>query len=350
MNKLWQGKKKNIERKTDLNYNRNGSGRGNLFPPTDPDVQTGGFIPILPGSGGFKPMLNPPSEIITTSIPIALITNVTQDFLTKRDPVSKVELSSASNRLDSNSTASSNSNIFNTLYSTSQTITENYIPNMSNKYEEITLTPTDNSILEDGFTTKYEFETIENDSGNIHSSQLTTNVPEEDTTDMATEIYKINEDPNTISSPLTKKNTNNISNKINNISISEKDNSTHLSVFLVPGGQVIPYRPSGKSTITKIPSPHTISTSPLLHPINNVTEQLPLTTKKKKIFSNVNNVSTSQIPPHDRSMSWYFINYNKTNLQPYIDPVLNIHAKNNSNKIYVPLLTVILVSYFLYIM
>lgn len=369
LNKLWPLSKKPAERKTDVVRDRNGTARGNMFPPTHPEVQTGGFIPILPGSGGFRPMLNPPNVVrpfenhINTTTAISLLTDITQDFLSKRGQISTTVTSSPATI-----TASSNQ-ISNSIPKTSTT--EDYNPN--NRYEEISLSTEVNEKKSNKASNKQNevhspkpnIETIKEDDSfenifqevveNIPVPQITTLTEDDVTSTMNMEIYKVKEEVTTSTTPSPKIDIkeNRTEEKIileekikaeeTSIQQNKKDNPTPLSVLLAPNGQLPPYRPSGRSTITKVPSPHfSSSPSPLLQ--INVTEQPRIhVNKERKIFSNVD--LTSQIPPHDRSMNWYFMNYNKTNLQPYVDPALNTITENKSSIISASITTIVFVCF-----
>lgn len=403
LNKLWPLAKKNAERKTDVIRDRNGSGRGNLFPPTNPEIQTGGFIPILPGSGGFKPMLNPPnlgpdpisnnqqSNIVTTTTirPSLLLTDITEEYLSKKGVTSKIiNVPTTVIPLTVPATASSNQITYNSIPNLPEDASEK---NKTNYYshEEITVFPVElhktstkkNEVIKDleleVLTAPPEVEIItENDSfekifhevvENIPVPNLTTISPEETKTVSYTEVItqsskrnsskKLNriaasQNPGAIQNPIPSTiNSASYNSKASNLGASgspevlqnpQKDDPTPLSVLVAPGAQLPPYRASGKSTITKVFSPHLSSTASLLSPLN-ATEPLPVL-KERRIFSNVNiEELTSQMPPHDGSMSWYYTNYNKTNLQPYVDPAINAYTENHKPKVEASIFTVVVV-------
>lgn len=127
---------------------------------------------------------------------------------------------------------------------------------------------------------------------------------------------------------------------------------TPLSVLAAPNSQVPAIRVSGKSTITKVSAPHISSTATLLSPTNSTEPISASSNKERRVFSNVGDILEEKIPPHDSSMNWYFSNYNKTNLQPYIDPALNfVDNKSGSFKVFsdIRLVALIIVNYFLFI-
>lgn len=82
-----------------------------------------------------------------------------------------------------------------------------------------------------------------------------------------------------------------------------------LSAFLAPGGQLPPYRSPGRPTITKV----TVPPSPIAEEI-----QAPVPRQAKSTLEEtLPKPKSNQI---DKSIAWYYQNYNKTNLQPYIGP------------------------------
>jgi hypothetical protein len=92
-----------------------------------------------------------------------------------------------------------------------------------------------------------------------------------------------------------------------------QDSPSSLSALLVPGGQQPHFRsPGGRPTITKVlsstspPAPSPIPTEEYLRRTE------PSTTTSHSLLSPGTSTNSS--------MDWYFQNYNKTNLEPYVGP------------------------------
>lgn len=54
---LWGNSRKKFERKN--SSGRPGRGRYRMFPPTEPEIHRGGFVPLPRGQGGFVPIVDP---------------------------------------------------------------------------------------------------------------------------------------------------------------------------------------------------------------------------------------------------------------------------------------------------
>lgn len=396
------------------NKNRETSGRnGNLYPPTEPEIQTGGFVPIVPGAeGGFMPIPNPANynytiervqlnntavnrRTNTTIVPISLLQDVTEDFLSKRGPAvsqnnmrppiplptattvaasttvtaqnnSELELSHTSEEileLFNDSENQPSKKIQQTVFQ-SQTHEEEqelFTSTTRTSHTSTTLAPATHTVF--ASTTALEIETpfdddsfevffkdvVENVSLPVTSSSSTTAFPPVYTTNTNPTIYMTNnngnlqqEDTTTTKSPVTTTEETILKPETNifNLSNNSKTGPSTLSAFLIPGGQQ-PLKNNnngvGRSTVTKVVSPHIASTASLQATQEQKEVLLSNTlmnpkSKQQQSLVDVDNSATSQIPPHDRSMSWYFMNYNKTNLQPYVDPAISIVPGNNQIK------------------
>lgn len=306
LNKLWPLAKKNAERKSD---NRSGSARRNNFPPTNPDIQTGGFVPILPGSGGFVPMLHPPNiqQQKSNHNSSKKITTPNTTPLSISHPVT-----ASSNQISYNSTPKIREEV---------TTFQTEILKIPTKKVEIKLNE-----LED-FTAQPEVEIITDNSDSFE--KIFHEVVENISVPNLIPIEPVTQTVNTITPNIVEE----IPNKtvfVQNITETKKE-GTPLSVFVAPGAQLPPFRASGKPTITKVFVPHVSSTASLLSPFN-ATEPLP-SLKERRVFSNIDRDDSDNIPPHDSSMNWYFMNYNNTELQPYVDPALNSFVDNCVSKV-----------------
>ena len=97
-----------------------------------------------------------------------------------------------------------------------------------------------------------------------------------------------------------------------------------ISALLVPGGQLpsgsVNLRPSGRSTITKVPSPHL--------GYNTEREQLREKSAAAQRSAIIDETTKSQTEAFiineeakvidDNPFNWYFQHYNDTNLEPYV--------------------------------
>lgn len=89
-----------------------------------------------------------------------------------------------------------------------------------------------------------------------------------------------------------------------------QDSPSSLSALLVPGGQQPQFRlPAGRPTITKV-STSVPASSPV--PTEYLRRTEPSVSKTHPLPSSDTTTNSS--------MDWYFQNYNKTNLEPYVGP------------------------------
>lgn len=345
------------ERKAGIVTTTRGSGRGSMFPPTIPEIQTGGFVPVIPGTGGFKPINNPTLDVPprgNVSVDIEVV-NVTysrpQSNTTEATNVSPSTPSHSTNTYIMRKTSFSSmghpmptpppevrptteysakdSSI--QVPSSTEPIRANVLQETVKEVPGVSKiapnTNLDSKILNElpkpvnitnyhhnmsklhlnGFKNSEAYaNTFKQYTGNI--SHPTTVKSEE-----ATLLKQKNEEPTAV---LT-------SNENNREEITEepkKENSaTPLTSLLVPGGQQPNYRPPGRSIITKVVSPHTSATAPLLSSMQVSDDVLPSPYKEEIITE-----GTMQNMEKDESdTSWYFMNYNKTNLEPYIGSVFS---------------------------
>jgi len=88
-----------------------------------------------------------------------------------------------------------------------------------------------------------------------------------------------------------------------------QDSPSSLSALLVPGGQQPQFRLPGRPTITKVSTSFPAS-SPV--PTEYLRRTEPSTSKTHPLLPSDTTTNSS--------MDWYFQNYNKTNLEPYVGP------------------------------
>ncbi|XP_076624270.1 artichoke [Colletes latitarsis] len=104
---------------------------------------------------------------------------------------------------------------------------------------------------------------------------------------------------------------------------SRETEASALSAFLVPGGQVPSVsapnlRPLGRSTITKVPSPH-LDHAAEVEKQKSVAEavQRNVENTEEKILNKDESSDENAEVIEDSSFNWYFQHYNDTNLEPY---------------------------------
>lgn len=379
LNNLWPGGGRSSDRKADQTKNRVSSGRGgNLFPPTEPEIQKGGFVPILPGtSGGFRPIPNPMTQNYsyhverihmnisttrkpnaTTIVPSSLLVDVTEDFLSKRGPVVNVGHPIPAPTSMTTSTISSFKPMPHFTISMGQNNEEKDSDKSETQSTKSTMELTTFTTVDQEETTAFEKKTTAIDlitPPSVFDKQTTsllTTTVEIETASQSESFEDLFQDvienvpipvattmiPITLSTMRIERPEVESTSFKPEVEVSKptgNNTPSTLSTFLIPGGQQPPFRPMiGRSTITKVVSPHVSSTASLQAVPEPKEEALSTTLNnnhnhKPKTSLHGDHSSTSQIPPHDSSMSWYFMNYNKTNLQPYIDPAYSKISRSN---------------------
>lgn len=284
--------------------------------PKPPEIQTGGFIPLLPGSGGFKPIMNPVVHIEKV------------ETGTTGEPPQSTEASAIRKY-------ASMGHPIPTPSPTAPPITEasTTVGNISVAEDvkgEVTVEPPQSTTMKPKLTT-VQVPDIETQANSEKFEDIFDDVLENITTSTTTQIvpviapqYSTSTEPFIITSntpedsmaPFTPAK-----------ELPEKKTPTPLSALLIPGGQQPEFRPAGRPTITKVISPHISGSAPLQANlgIDKIPEPLPQNRMgKTKLMKNENDND------HDDT-SWYFANYNKTNLEPYVGtPVSCSWANSNS--------------------
>lgn len=100
-------------------------------------------------------------------------------------------------------------------------------------------------------------------------------------------------------------------------SVSHSTGPSSLSDFLAPGGQLPPYKTSGgRSTITKVTVQPPLGPGPIP-----MAEDLqgPIPRLAKSPPDHYYTGSTDR-PEKNHKMDWYFNNYNRTNIEPFVGP------------------------------
>ncbi|XP_014249730.1 protein artichoke-like [Cimex lectularius] len=97
-----------------------------------------------------------------------------------------------------------------------------------------------------------------------------------------------------------------------------------LSGFLAPGGQLPPVRSHGRPTITKVTMSPSLATSSGAMP---VAEEIQGPVPPRQNFDF--HTPSTEKPKQNNSIAWYYKNYNNTDLKPYIGPGMYRPSKSN---------------------
>nr|XP_023016331.1 protein artichoke-like [Leptinotarsa decemlineata] len=112
----------------------------------------------------------------------------------------------------------------------------------------------------------------------------------------------------------------------------ENSTGSILSTFLVPAGQSVHVRPSAKSTITKVASPHNSASAPLLSKLGVADElDLPPEEKVKEEKEEEELIMASEEDVQRSGNDWYFENYNKNNIEPFVAKIVNTNRGDCRN-------------------
>ncbi|GJQ85651.1 hypothetical protein Trydic_g20200 [Trypoxylus dichotomus] len=338
----------NAERKSAVvNKSIRGTSSRGMFPPFNPEIQTGGFTPLLPGSGGFKPIANPVirpnfeaqiekvdiktlnASIAKQKTPGTSIPKHVSPYVTNKISSMGHPLPIPTTPLPTTTDISSNKKIETKLFvhpppaenlmkngkeseKTVGNISTARIANLKpQEIEQIkniskflsTTTPTnlkvkpnhsDIEILEDDESFEDIFkEIIENVSLPLNLNQTIT-----EKSTVHAETTRITE-----KSYLADLNVSLNSTSVTNSALIKRQNNFTKPAFLIPGGQQPQYRPAGRSTITKIPSPFLSSSAPLLADSNEDDETTESSSPKVR--------QDFTTPKTEVDKSWYFATYNQ---------------------------------------
>ncbi|XP_076167066.1 artichoke [Ptiloglossa arizonensis] len=378
---LWGNTGRKSERKN--SSDRPGRGRYRTFPPTEPEIHRGGFVPLPRGQSGFVPIVDPrltyqrqvkneTTSKQNTSIALEekkrwrsgngtvvkiersqVRTNRPKTGIKEREELSTMATNvpdprgQSSNRSKSsgNSTKSSDSSTAAdesgqeaNETSVATRIHDDEVNRTPSKVEENPRTEvasrivwtTPRTILEATRgrsvkettmeTLKGEKNTFWNSKGmefQETSTSTATNVRNEPSDDSRVTVTE----QSTFRSALSE-------NRQNNTSASQFPRETEasaLSAFLVPGGQVPSsvsvsnLRPLGRSTITKVPSPHLgLSSEPEKQKSVAEAVQRNVENVEGQILDKEESSDENAEVIEDSSFNWYFQHYNDTNLEPYV--------------------------------
>lgn len=285
----------------------NVNARGGVFPPVMPEIQTGGFVPIVPGmDGGFKPMMAPPTvssesvhrevqTVFNHSEPLLGGGNTKRQYdvnSTKSETVYEIRASDTVEKVTKKSDFEDTTQV---------NVAASALPDSEINHKSIEMhnfTETEN--FEDIFketidlpystTSSYEQAVLIEEMMEENFTSSNNKKHEATTTTTTTEAPK----ENVVVEQVLKK--------------QENNTATPLTSLLIPGGQQQRFKPPvGRSTITKVVSPH----APPLSSSLKITDAL---LEKDEIITEANSV----LDKENQDTSWYFTNYNKTNVQPFV--------------------------------
>lgn len=283
--------------------------RGGVFPPVMPEIQTGGFVPIVPGmDGGFKPMMVPPT-VSSESVhrEVQTVFNHTEPLVgdgntkrqydvnsTKSETVYEIRASDTVEKVTKTPDFEATTQV-SVAASTLPQINDNEINRTSLEMRNFTETKNFEDIFKETIdlpystTSSYEQAVLIEEMMEENFTS-TNNKKHEATTRTTTEVPK----QNLVQEQVLKK--------------PENNTATPLTSLLIPGGQQQRFKPPvGRSTITKVLSPH----APPLSSSLKVTDAL---LEKDEIITEANSI----LDKENQDTSWYFTNYNKSNVQPFI--------------------------------
>lgn len=321
-------------RKADRKMIGRGNGRVQSYPegygsnqihrpyPNHPEIQKGGFMPMLPGSGGFTPMIGNKTEgnLFENKHDFINIdsSNQSDSKITKRGPHFVATIEKTNNpiqygeevKLTPNGNKvtitrlDSKPNISTTERSTTERVTtELAIKEVLSTPSSTTPALKTSTILYDNFlSSTSSFTSIDNDSKDtkIITNETMYNFPIEDI----------------VQKPIDSWN-----------SKSGGESPSALSALLIPGGlQPQQYKPpAGRPVITKVEMKNNTESGEKSVLEDFFAEITKDDGNNLEILNLTSESSTAAASP-DSSMSWYFKIYNQTNLEPYIGPGYDTHS------------------------
>lgn len=293
------------------------------FPPTMPEIEMGGFVPLLPGSGGFKPIPDPiKHQISVGTVEIEKI-NVTEGTW---PIVSSTEISLSRSPVPIRNTPKQNVTIA-VLKDTSNvtTLIHNKTHLQTNSKIEPSIDIDQSAVAESKRETANV--TAKQTLTTTSKPDLITFIPDLEQTTSSVhfeDIFKEFVDNVSIPANITSTEANIISTTQTSTTTTTpipQTTSTPLSALLIPGGNQPHYKQQGRPIITRVHSPHVSGSAPLLSDLEiSSDEPIPLNHIKEPQSPSIDGGTTQKIGTRKQDMSWYYINYNKTNLEPYIGP------------------------------
>ncbi|KAJ8920754.1 hypothetical protein NQ315_004894 [Exocentrus adspersus] len=337
-----------------------------IQPPTLPEIQTG-FTPILPSYGGFKPIPDPTLTFFRNSSNNVTVVSHVEKIKKSQDKTKDLNNKTTSDsHLSANLPENSNSRSFfkktndtrSQLPASPQLNKENNTPpinfTLTNSEAVISVgldadneSTTKSSVVETAsvivqdIATNNQEETTTNPDIKIKLTNIKENTNRVRETPVTTESISIitTEDTEIITTSIPKytatleivKNTSSgifktmhVDTRYEQFAI-EKNSSSSSSTPPISEVNQPQFKHGGRSTITKVLSPH-FQTSNVLNPLpqresKNTYSNFP--SKPKPSEQGNENVLNSTIIQTDDETNWYFANYNKTNLEPYVARITN---------------------------
>ncbi|XP_076648214.1 artichoke [Halictus rubicundus] len=368
---LWGNSGRKSERKN--SSGRPGRGRYRTFPPTEPEIHRGGFVPLPRGQGGFVPIVDPRltyQKQVKNETSGQQNSSVTQEekrrWKSGNGTVVKIdrtqlranrpklgfrereELSTvATNEVDykkqqpglRNSSSHTNSSDSSTAADESpQEANETSVaaeiqdgdgPEVKqkpNRYDEKPETELASRIV--WTTPKTAVEATKEVNGTPTEMSKQEKVFWEPEVELqVTSTSTATETISDVSSVITMGPVSASENRKNSSFASQFSRETEasaLSAFLIPGGQVSTssspsLRPLGRPTITKVPSPRLgLSSEPEKQKSVAEAVQRNVGTAEEQIFDKDEASNENAEVIEDSSFNWYFQHYNDTNLEPYV--------------------------------
>lgn len=338
-----------------------------MQPPTRPEIQTG-FLPVLPTYGGFKPIPDPslsmrhPSSANVGNVKRVETFNFPKNVVTMASPKSYDLFDKNNSKNHSLDIVVEKLNFNTSIVKATENVGST--PLFSSKFQQIDRVNNGESTNSTKFKQKQETTSVLPGSThkNITESLFeAVTVVQETTTDAREELTlipeakvptyttKINKTPErttttefvpiitteepeiiTTSNPKYIATVEVVKNSSSGIFKSievdkkyeftvEKNSEAPLSTSLVAKNNHTQFKQGGRSTITKVSSPHSNQS---LRPVQtpNVSNPLPHRESKSN-YDYSTNPTTEQTSNDDTN--WYFANYNKTNLEPYVARITN---------------------------
>ncbi|XP_076285325.1 artichoke isoform X2 [Lasioglossum baleicum] len=367
---LWGNSGRKSERKN--SSGRPGRGRYRTFPPTEPEIHRGGFVPLPLGQGGFVPIADPrltyqkqvknetsgqQNSSVTqeekrkwksgngTVVKIdraQLRTNRPKLGFREREELSTVATnevdnnrkqqsglkSSHTNSSDSSAAADESPQEANET-SVAAEIQDGDGPEVNQKPNRFDKKPETELASRIVWTTpKTAAETTKELKGTPTEATKGEKVfwePEVEfqeastsTTTETTDVSSVITTEGPVSASENRKNSSSAS------QFPRETEASALSAFLVPGGQVSSslspnLRPLGRPTITKVPSPRLgLTSEPEKEKSIAEAVQRNVGTAEEQIFDKDEASNENAEVIEDSSFNWYFQHYNDTNLEPYV--------------------------------
>ncbi|XP_076388834.1 artichoke isoform X2 [Megachile rotundata] len=390
---LWGNSGRKSERKN--SSERPGRGRYRTFPPTEPEIHRGGFIPLPRGQGGFVPIPDPrlthERQVKNESLRLqnsSIAQEERKRWKSGNGTVVKVErthsktskpkvefkereeLSTvATDHLDSRwqmfGSKKSSSSVTNTTKTSDSSTAADESPQEANETSASLEIHDDEHLEVNQKSNKLDEKSQEVASRIVWTSPRTmvettkgdtiietsTNVlKNEKNAFWDSEVVEVQEtstinlrnesmvDSSVVTTERSTLHSTSLENKKKSSSTSQFHRETEasaLSAFLVPGGQVpstVPnLRPLGRPTITKVPSPR-IGLSAEEEKQKSVAEAVQRNVKNEEVFNKDGSSNENAAVIEDSSFNWYFQHYNDTNLEPFVGIAYSEGAKTSARR------------------